>query len=366
MTATSTPLDRTAAGATRLPGPDVARAVALIGVVVMNYHGYLLLQQEGPPATDAVNRFFDPWTGPLATRFAATFVLVAGVGVTLLTRGSIGNPDTVRRRRLTLVRRGLVLYGGGLLLDEIWEGTILPYYGAMFVLAAVLFTLSSRWVVAVGAGAAVAGALVAWWRLEQQLAGNDTSWLDAPGSHSPHGLVLGVVVNGTHPLLPWLAFFCAGIVLGRCLGRAGWRPVALGLGAALFVLATSIGSAASGDRGSLLGTGPWSRSLVYTASALGTALVAFGVITWLADRHRSSRLVRWLGAAGTLSLTLYLLHALLFELVVNQLGWIRPAGLDTALVFAGCYWLCAITAAVAWRRHFGIGPFEWIYRWLGG
>ena len=24
-------------------------------------------------------------------------------------------------------------------------------------------------------------------------------------------------VNGTHPLLPWLAFLCAGIVLGRAL-----------------------------------------------------------------------------------------------------------------------------------------------------
>jgi len=366
VTTTSTPLDRAATGTTRLPGPDVVRAVALIGVVVMNYHGYLLLQQEGPRATDAVNRFFDPWTGPLSTRFAATFVLVAGVGVTLLTRRSIGDRDAVRRRRTTLVRRGLVLYAGGLLLDQIWEGTILPYYGALFVLAAVLFTLSSRWVVTIGVSAAVVGALVAWWRLEQQLDGNATTWFDAPSRYSPRGLALGVVVNGTHPLLPWLAFFCAGIVLGRCLGRDGWRAAAIGLGAALFTVATLIGSAASGDRGSLIGTDPWSRSIVYTASALGTALMAFGIVTWLAEAHRSSRLVRWLGAAGTMSLTLYVLHALLFDLVVNRLGWIRPTGLDTALIFAGCYWVVGISAAVAWRRRFGIGPFEWIYRWLGG
>jgi hypothetical protein len=236
----------------------------------------------------------------------------------------------------------------------------------MFVLAAVLFTLATRWIVAVGAGAAIAGALLAWWRLEQRLAGNATSWLDAAQAHSPRGLVLGVVVNGTHPLLPWLAFLCAGIVLGRGLGGTGWRPVTIGLGAALFVAATAIGSMASGDRGALLSTDPWCRSLVYTASALGTALMAFGGITWLADRHPSSRLVVWLGAAGTLSLTLYVLHALLFDFVVNQLGWIRPTGLDTALAFAGCFWLIGITAAVLWRRRIGVGPFEWIYRWLGG
>jgi len=105
----------------------------------------------------------------------------------------------------------------------------------------------------------------------------------------------------------------------------------------------------------------------YNATFLtARVIVAFGVITWLAERHRTSRLVLWLGAAGTLSLTLYVLHALIFDLVVNELGWIRPTGLDTALLFAGCFWLVGITAAVAWRRRFGSGPFEWLYRWLGG
>ena len=56
--------------------------------VVMNYHGYLITL-GGEPSRNFRCRFFDPWTGPLSTRFAATFVLIAGVGVTLLTRRSI-------------------------------------------------------------------------------------------------------------------------------------------------------------------------------------------------------------------------------------------------------------------------------------
>ena len=73
----------------RLVGPDVVRAVALIGVVVMNYHGYLngASAVAGDGASFA-QRLFDPWEGVLSTRFAATFVLVAGVGVTLLTNRS--------------------------------------------------------------------------------------------------------------------------------------------------------------------------------------------------------------------------------------------------------------------------------------
>ena len=104
------------AGRARLPGPDVTRAVALIGVVLINYHGYL----NGPaaaaaPGSSFATRLFDPWQGVLGTRFAATFVLVAGIGVTLLTNGSrvSGDRVAVRADRWRLVRRGSLLYAAG-------------------------------------------------------------------------------------------------------------------------------------------------------------------------------------------------------------------------------------------------------------
>jgi uncharacterized membrane protein YeiB len=307
----------------------------------------------------------------LATRFAATFVLVAGVGVTLFTRRATTPPIDVRLvsdRRWTLVRRGLALYGGGLLLDTVWPGTILPYYGAMFVVAAVLFTWRGRWVVAIGAAAAVAGAGIAWWGLERRLDDQPLTWLYSPGSSSPRALVFDVGVNGTHPLLPWLAFFCAGIVLGRVLQTDWWRPAAIGLGLTLFGMATAIAGAVTvGTRAPVLASSdPASRGLVYTASALGTALVAFGGISWLADRFTATGPIELLRHAGAMSLTLYVAHALLFNAVVDWLGWIRPTGLDTAVVFAAVYWIVAIGAASWWHRSIGIGPAEWLYRRLGG
>ena len=64
----------------------------------MNYHGYLILL-GGPIGTSAINRFFDPWTGPLSTRFAATFVMVAGMGITLMTnRGRLGRDRATTQR----------------------------------------------------------------------------------------------------------------------------------------------------------------------------------------------------------------------------------------------------------------------------
>ena len=58
----------------RFVGPDVVpRRVALIGVVVMNYHGYFILDGGRNDHSTLWGRFFDPWRGPLSTRFAATF-----------------------------------------------------------------------------------------------------------------------------------------------------------------------------------------------------------------------------------------------------------------------------------------------------
>lgn len=349
----------------RLAGPDVVRAVALIGVVVMNYHGYLLLAGDPDVGDGWAARLFDPWEGPLSTRFAATFVLVAGVGVTLLTRRSVGDTALVTAMRWRLVRRGVALYVAGLLLEEIWPGTIIPYYGVMFVLAAGIFTLRSRWVVMIGLLAASAATAIRTWRFMRERDGHDTSWLTSPGDHSIRRYVFDVVVNGTHPVLPWFAFLCAGIVLGRALAMPWWRPAAFGVGLTLLAAATALTTVAgTGSSQVLMSTGPYDRSIVYVASALGTALIAYALVDWVAQRFPT--LTEPLRLAGQMTLTLYLAHILVFNLVVDRLGWIEPAGLDVALTFAVTFWVIAIVVAVAWQRRFGRGPAEYLYRGFGG
>lgn len=346
----------------RRPGPDVVRAVAMAGVVVMNYHGYLIIKgarRDGNAWYD----LFDPWVGPFSTRFAATFVLTAGVGVSLMTASSIGDRQRTAAMRWRLVRRGLLLYGVGLVVDMIWRGTILPFYGAMFALAALLFTMRMRWVLVVGAFAALVGAAVRWWRLERELDGFSTAWLTNPGAGSPRGLLFDLFVNGTHPLFPWLAFFCAGIVVGRLLSTDWWRPVAIGVGLTLYTVSGLVAASVDGGRGAvLLNDDPFDRGLVYTSSALGTAVLAFAVITWLADRFESTWLVDVLRRAGQLSLTIYLCHILAFNLLVDWFEVIGPSGLGRALVLALSFWVVAVAGSVVYQRRYGRGPAERVYR----
>ncbi len=377
MTAPATTSAATRAAA-RLPGPDVVRAIALIGVVVMNYRGYLILRADGPPGAGWSEDLFDPWDGPLSTRFAATFVLVAGVGVTLMTERSVDarrlaataddialSRDRVRAMRWRLVRRGLLLYVTGLLLEEIWPGTIIPYYGAMFALAAVMFTWRGRWLIVVGAAAAIAGSFVRLWQHEQARDGISTTWLSEPDEGSLRDHVFGVFVNGTHPLLPWLAFLCAGMVLGRLVRTTWWRSTALGAGFGLVGVGWLVSSqAATNFEDVAFSINPLDRGVVYTASALGTALVAYACIDWLATRYPVA--TDPLRRAGQMTLSLYVAHVLVFNLVVDWLGWIEPAGIEVALAFALGFWIVGIAAAVAWQRRFGVGPAERIYRTFGG
>lgn len=346
----------------RIVDLDVARAIGLIGVCVMNYHGYLISVGAKYPPTTFLERVFDPWEGPLSTRFAATFVTVAGMGIVLLTRRSRASGDhaAISADRWKLTRRGLLLFAFGYFLDWVWSGTILFYYGAFFIVGALLFTLRSRWLLAIAAGSVLIAAALQRWSLE-----HDTSWLlygNAGEERSPRSLLFDVFVRGTHPLLPWLLFLCVGIVLGRLLPFSPrLRTQLIAAGVACVVLGY-LGRSNLPWRPLLRSTAPFDRGLLYCLTTIGSSVVAVCVIGWIAERTRDATITRALASAGQMTLTLYIGHVLAFNLLVHKLEWVVPDGLATALTFAASYWLIAIVFAVMWLNLFKIGPLEWVYR----
>jgi uncharacterized membrane protein YeiB len=111
---------------------------------------------------------------------------------------------------------------------------------------------------------------------------------------------------------------------------------------------------------------PFNRSLLYTLSTAAIAVIAFLVISQLSEKYQHKKMVTHLQRSGQITLSLYLLHVLVFYVFVNWTHMITPTGLDTALIFAGIFWVFAITIASWWEHHFGQGPAERLYRAIGG
>ena len=358
---------------------DVARAVAMIGVVVLNYHAYLNISEAWTPLAPSIwQRLFNPGTGLLTTRFAALFVLVAGIGVSLMTRSSreTNNKLLLRADRLRLARRGALLLLVGYFFEKVWPGTILFYYGAYFIVAASIFAAPTRRVLGVGVAAAVAAATIAWWRTDQMFDLNFTSWLAPPKIDSPRNLLIRLFVSYTHPLFPWLLFLAVGIVLGRHMQQFAKFRARLMLWSALIVASTYIAShllspsPALGphDRtiAKLLSTDPLDRGLAYSVGTLATALFAFGALSLLVSAVGNSAPMQLLSRAGQMSLTIYIAHIFFFNIVVHKLHWVGATGLDSAIVLALVFYAAAIPLSATWRKYAGRGPAERLYRLFGG
>src|SRR4051794_252752 len=93
--------DREAAGQ-RVVGYDVARSLAILGMVVVHFSLVMAADRGGPTWLAGLLGFLDG-------RAAATFMVLAGVGLTLLSRRAVAeaHPRRLAAVRTVLVRRGL-------------------------------------------------------------------------------------------------------------------------------------------------------------------------------------------------------------------------------------------------------------------
>ena len=362
----------------RIPSLDLTRAFALVGVVMMNYHSYLNKDKAFyPPRPSFAEQIFNPLSGILTTRFAATFVLVAGMSIALLVQPAMqsGNAELIRSAQMKLARRGLFLYALGAAVQWIWPGTILFYYGAFLLISAVMCTWSNRSLVAVAVASTAVSTGLSAWRGYQLFEGNFTQWL-SPAPNSPRNLLIRTFFDYTHPVFPWIAFICAGIILGRNLDRLAqlrtrimlWSGVLLFATFLIrtFVMPDSLSSQSDYALQRALSTNNHEHSVLHVTSSLAVALIAFCAISLVTDSRATSRAVAFFARTGQMTLSIYLAHVLVFNLVVNWLNWVRPTGLDTALVLSLAFYAVAVPASSLYFRRFGIGPCERVYRAFGG
>jgi uncharacterized membrane protein len=223
---------------------DAARGVALLGMIAVHSLSEF----------DAAGRLAWSFT-ILNGRAAAVFAVLAGIGIAFMTgrrrvRLSTGPPTTA-----ALAVRALAIGAIGLALgytDAELGQVILPYYAVMFALAVPLVFLPT-WTVAV-LGVIMAAGVPALSHVLRPHLPNPTLRNPTFGHlvNDPVGLLTELSLTGFYPALPWLAYLCAGLVIGRLdLTSKRVAAVLLCTGTVLAVAAAAASSILLGHYGGL-------------------------------------------------------------------------------------------------------------------
>lgn len=354
----------------RIEGLDLARALAVIGMVVINFR--LVMTTE-----TASSIWLAHLTDMLEGRAAAVFVILAGVGLSLLTRKARmeGNTVALRRHRRTIRKRALFLFTIGLLFQTVWPADILHFYGIYLLLGALMLRATDSmllWgagiVLSIGAGLQITLNYDIGW---------DWATLHYIDFWTPAGMARHLFFNGFHPVFPWLAFLYFGMWLGRqdlrdirvqkCLAAVGAGMTLSAEGVAFLLqqwTASLIELPNLTDIQYLMQSGPVPPTLFYMLSAGGTALLVIVSCVALSERIPVTKWLSPLMAAGRQSLTLYMGHVLVGMGVLESLGKLEQQTIPFALAAALIFSSAGIIFAWLWQQRFKQGPVEWVMRRL--
>ncbi len=356
----------------RITGYDIARALAIFGMVVVNFKIVMGASANGPDWLVAL-------VGLLEGRAAATFVVLAGIGLSLLSRKAREANDTMRltQDRNTLLRRALFLFVVGLLYTPIWPADILHFYGVYIAVAAFMLAVPVRqlWIAAVGL---VAAFVVMFLTLNYD-AGWDWTTLEYEGLWTPVGMIRHLFYNGFHPVVPWLSFMLVGMAIGRLdMSESAVRRRVFWWGIGVAAVAEAIGwgivrvlSDGAGPAGAeiisaLFGTEPMPPLPLYMMAGTGTAVAVIAMCVSLGERLPDAAWLKPFVSTGQLALTLYVAHVVIGMGTLEAIGRLENQTLASALLASAVFCMASIAFATLWRMRFKRGPLEMQMRKLTG
>lgn len=382
----------------RIAAIDVARGIALLGILLINIRLF-----SGPWMFDLLSGT-EPWTGvdrvtafittALAeTKMVSIFSLLFGVGLGLLY-------DRLRRDGASpwpvLVRRLLVLgVVGALHAVLLWTGDILFLYALSGLLALLFIGRNPRTIVTWGC---IGIGLVALFGVFSVLGGLFTLGMDpetAIGSDPITRLgqqlsesALAAYGDGSYgdqvaqrlaeiPFVAAQLIFFVPLTLGlMLLGAAAWRsglihqiptdPTTvrriarwgLGVGLPINVLAATFSAVSSS---AMAGWGVVGQGLILMGGPLlGIGYLATIALAYL--RRPDRPLFARLAATGRMAFTNYLAQSVICVAVFAGLGVYGQWSLTASMGVVAVVWALQLIWSPLWLARFRMGPLEWAWR----
>jgi uncharacterized protein len=353
----------------RIIGLDVARALAVIGMIIVNFK--VVLGQDGQTWVKSFASIFDG-------KAAAMFVVLAGVGLALMTNSAIKHKDRHKLKiaKIRIAKRALFLFVLGLSYITIWPADILHFYGIYMVIILMVLPFKERTILILGSAIIFFyPMLVIFWDYET---GWDFISLNYQDFWTFKGFIRNLFFNGFHPVMPWTAFMLFGYWFGKQdLHNDKFIKKTFLVSTLIFISIQilsylSISFLAEGNQEAalelteILGTNPMPPLPFYMFNGISIAFAIISACILIARRFEDSIIIGALHKTGQLALTFYVAHVIIgmgiIELVApEKMGnYTVEFSVSYALVFS----LLCIVFAVIWRKYKKYGPLEWIMRKL--
>lgn len=354
----------------RIEGLDFARALALFGMFVVNYK--VIVGAEGN-GSEWLVWFTEIFQG----RASAIFVLLAGIGISLMTRKARnGNSDLlIRKSKKIIWKRSVFLFLLGMVLYVVgWTGDILHYYGVFMFIASFLIAASNKIIIIIcilfGLIAQimqVTGNYLKGWNLDRPFIEYTDFW-------TAEGFFRNLLFNGYHPIFPWVCFFLIGMIIGRLdltnkifLKKIGIISSILLIFSEFIsrvLLQFSLRILDVESASYLFQTGPIPPNLFYLISNASSALLVVVISIYITSKFSRNWLINALVKTGQLALTHYVSHVFVGIGILILLSKLEYQTLGFSLIFSILFFVGSILLSVIWRMKFKRGPLELVMRKL--
>jgi uncharacterized protein len=355
----------------RIIGFDLARAYAILGMFIVNFNTVFGSLTD----TSFVGKFLSLFSG----NSSSTFVILAGMGIALMTNRDNYTKEEKQKLKKIISKRSWFLFVIGLLLYIWWPADILHYYGGYMHLAIVILFVPKKYFLWSALGAIIIFHILI--TIIPYETGWDFNSLTYTDFWTISGFLRNTFFNGWNAIFPWVAYFFAGMWLGK-LDWTNFKLqkkiflIGLGLWGLTVLIQNYAGMIITNKALMFYITADYLPPfLPFMISTLGFALMLIASFMFIGKKLENNKYAIVFVSTGQMTLTHYISHLtigmLFFALLLGKsyVGHVSNAVATKPiyiLLFAIVYFIFSTLFSKYWTIKFKNGPLETLMRKFSG
>jgi uncharacterized membrane protein YeiB len=355
----------------RIMGFDFARGLAIIGMIFVNFKVVMSNETSG-----WLYNIMETISG----KAVALFVVLAGVGMTLMYNGAKRRNESlkIKQVKISLLKRAIFLFVVGLSYYFIWPADILHFYGVYLTIGVILLGVRRRWLILLSLIIIIGYSFILF--IFDYEKGWDWVIVEYTDFFTLTGFFRNLLLNGFHPVIPWVAFLLTGIWIGRINFRdlkvrrrvltasIGVYALCKGISMILVHVFTFLSPSEEEEIQYVFGTTPMPPLFFYMITAASLAVFIITLSVYVTEKFQDTLLIKQLVSTGQLAFSIYVFHVVIgmlgIQLVFGEIEHVFS--IEFVVAYACVFSFLSVVFSHYWRRRFDRGPLEFLMRKITG